>query len=263
MLAQVVTKEVYQDIRQAAAHKLTNQTVLAAVAMGDEAGNIRKVAVSKLADQAVLAKVALEDNDKDVREAAVSKLTDQAVLTKVALEEEDRDVRRTAVGKLADQAVLARVVAEDKDWDVRKLAFGELSDAGLAKLAAETNDRAVQLAAAVKQGRKTWRAVFSETPLRGSDLRDAMNAIRLAGDERFVDDAIVHTCHRFIRQGNEAHTAALREALTLYGNRFLAEDYMNCGQPYLRAVGETWAHAHGYQTTPGLGSRRVRWGSAR
>ena len=42
--------------------------------------NVRKAAVQKLTDQSVLAKIAMEDKDESVREAAVQKVTDPTIL---------------------------------------------------------------------------------------------------------------------------------------------------------------------------------------
>jgi len=83
---------------------------------------VRIGAVANLTDQALLAKVAIEDKEPDVRRAAVDKLTDQALLAKMAIEDKEPYVRRTAVEKLTDQVVLAKVAFEDKDDWVRKAA---------------------------------------------------------------------------------------------------------------------------------------------
>jgi len=216
-----------------------------------------------LRDQTVLAHVALEDTDRDVRRLAVGKLTDQSALAQVALQEPERDIREVAVGQLTDQTALTKVVEKDKDWDVRKAAFGKLTETELAKLIVEAKDRAVQMAAAVKQGQKTWSDVFSDSYSSNDDLRDALDAVELAGDKSLATNAIVQTCHKFIRQGDVTRLPELKDLLTLYGNRLLAEDYMNCGQPYLRALGEAWCRAHGYTVAAGSGSHRVRWGSTR
>ncbi len=53
---------------------------------------MRIAAVERLTDQALLARIALEDTVAYVRRAALLKLTDQAVLLKVALEDMDEEV---------------------------------------------------------------------------------------------------------------------------------------------------------------------------
>ncbi|MDI6451706.1 hypothetical protein [Anaerobaca lacustris] len=118
----------YPNVRQAAVRRVTNQALLAKVAVEDEDGNVRGAAVAKLTDQALLAKVAVGDKDGNVRGAAVERLTDQALLAKVAVEDEDGNVRRLAVAKLTDQALLAKVAVEDRDMIVRLTAIGGLRD---------------------------------------------------------------------------------------------------------------------------------------
>ncbi len=84
-------------------------TLLAKIAVEDEDYDVRRAATWKLTDQALLAKVAVESKDDGgVRWVAVEKLTDQALLAKIAVEDEDYDVRRAAVEKLTDLAVFHR-----------------------------------------------------------------------------------------------------------------------------------------------------------
>ena len=57
--------------------------------------HVRRTTIYKLTDQAVLAKIAVEDEDSDVRVAAVERLTDdETLLAEVAKENEDSAVRR-------------------------------------------------------------------------------------------------------------------------------------------------------------------------
>jgi hypothetical protein len=62
---------------------------------------IRQAAVKKLTDQGLLAKVAVEGKQSYTRVAAVKKLTDQTVLTRIAVEDADSYVRETAIKCLA------------------------------------------------------------------------------------------------------------------------------------------------------------------
>jgi hypothetical protein len=119
------------SVRTAAVERLTDQAVLAKVAIGDKDEYVRRAAVERLTDQAVLAKVAIEDKDENVRETAVRKITDQALLTRVAIGDKDEYVRRAAVERLTDQAVLAKVAIGDKDGNVRWVAVERLVDPAL------------------------------------------------------------------------------------------------------------------------------------
>ena len=134
---------------QAAIDKLTDQALLATIAVKEEDPNVRLLAVYKLTDQALLAKIAVGDNDQYVRSAAVINLTDQNVLVKIAIEADEfgLDVRE-AFFHLTDQTLLARIAVEARNADVRKLAVKDLTDQALrAKIAIEAKDAYVRATA--------------------------------------------------------------------------------------------------------------------
>jgi hypothetical protein len=151
VLAKVAIEDMDADVRRAAVSKLTDQAVLAKVAIEDMDAHVRREAIRMLTDQAVLGKVAIEGKDADVRYPAIRMLTDQAVLAKVAIEGKDANVRCDAVKNLTDQAVLAKLAIEDKNWAVRRAAVEKLTDqAVLAKLAIEDKKENVRRAAYYK-----------------------------------------------------------------------------------------------------------------
>jgi len=51
----------------------------------------------------------------------------------------------------------------------------------------------------------------------------------------------------------------LNEALLQYGDKRMAEDYLNSGSEALSEGGRRWAHINGYSVDTGHGSRRVIW----
>ena len=58
-------------------------------------------------------------------------------------------------------------------------------------------------------------------------------------------------------QGSEEKLASL---LTVYGDKSMAEDYLNCGSSVLDKAGRRWARGHGYTISTGPGSHRATWG---
>ena len=48
--------------------------------------------------------------------------------------------------------------------------------------------------------------------------------------------------------------------LFVYGNKSMAEDYLNSGSTMLNNGGYRWANAHGYKVRKGYGSHRSNWG---
>jgi hypothetical protein len=181
VLAQVALEAESWPVRAAAAGKLTDQAVLAQVALEDESWPVRAAAAGKLTDQAVLGKLAMKDKDGEVRRTAVEHLTDQAVLAQVALETKDGDVRAAALWKLADQAVLAKVATENQDGRVRSAAVERLTDqALLAKVATESKWLEIRLTAIGN--------VTDQVLLRQWAERDHQAAIRRASVRRITDD---------------------------------------------------------------------------
>ena len=105
---------------ETAVPKLTDQALLAKIAVGDTIGGdkgafIRVVAVYNLTDQALLAKIAIGDEAWTVRAAAVEKLTDLALLAKIAVEDKNPTVRHVAAEKLTDQASLTKTAETPED----------------------------------------------------------------------------------------------------------------------------------------------------
>lgn len=63
-----------------------------------------------------------------------------------------------------------------------------------------------------------------------------------------------------IKLGIEGSQNELIGVLFEYGNKSMAEDYLNSGSGELAAGGRRWANAHGYQVSTGFGSNRSGWG---
>ena len=110
-----------EEVRIAVVDILTDQAVLAKVAIEDKDADVRKIAIEKLTDQAILAKIAIDAKDWVISKRAVEKLADQAILAKIAVDTKDLIISEKAVEKLTDQAVLARVMNDAKDNNVRKI----------------------------------------------------------------------------------------------------------------------------------------------
>lgn len=183
LLAKIAVEDKEADARQVAVEKLTDQALLAKIAAEDTGPFVRQAAFAKLTDQALLAKIAIEGSDLFVRQAAFERLTDQAALAKVIIE--SPDLRHCnggslcyadVVEKLTDQAPLATVVVEVRDADARRKAFGKLTDqAALTKVAVEAEDADIRQAAV---GKLTDQALLANIAVEDgdADVRQAASA---------------------------------------------------------------------------------------
>jgi hypothetical protein len=64
-----------------------------------------------------------------------------------------------------------------------------------------------------------------------------------------------------VKLGISGTQTALNDLLMKYGDKEMAEDYLNCGSKELHEGGAAWARANGYFIFSGYGSHRVSWGS--
>ncbi len=64
-----------------------------------------------------------------------------------------------------------------------------------------------------------------------------------------------------IKLGLPASERDLVGVLFVYGDKMMAEDYLNCGSWELADGARTWARANGYEIATGYGSHRSGWGA--
>jgi len=63
-----------------------------------------------------------------------------------------------------------------------------------------------------------------------------------------------------VKLGISGSEARLNDVLHGYGDKSMAEDYLNSGSSSLYEGGRQWANSHGYNLRTGMGSHRVGWG---
>ena len=104
MVATVAGEGRDKYVRSAAVRKLTDQTLLAKIAVSDQAPEVRCAAAEKLEDQTLLTDIIISESNREVRQTGIRKLFGH-----------DTAVRRAAVDQLTNQALLAKVAVDD--WD--------------------------------------------------------------------------------------------------------------------------------------------------
>ncbi len=66
-----------------------------------------------------------------------------------------------------------------------------------------------------------------------------------------------------IEKGVPGSEDLLIDALNQFGDKGMAESYLNCGNPKLEKAGSAWADRSGFQVREQYGGNTVRWGDAR
>jgi len=157
---------------------------------------------------------------------------------------------------------LIKKVQENKDWEMRKKAFNKLNTDSLCKIATAANqDKAMEIAAKIILNQTNWNKEFSNTSYEHLDW--VIGAAALVEKPKPTASSIVNACHTYIKRGDPARIPELRNLLLRFGDKTLAEDYLNCGNNKLYDVACEWGRKNGYNIGAGYGSHRVRWGEAK
>ena len=172
-------------------------------------------------------------------------------------------IRLDNIEAVSDQRLLG-IIAENTDYfPVKKYAFNHLDKISLYKIAQGGGDPGLMLACKIRTNMLSWNEVFSKYALTPSDLRNIISAAALVESPEPAQRDIVFVCHKYIRIGEDKNIPELCDLLLRYGDKLLAEDYLNCGKAELSSAAQDWASKHGFSTETGSGSHRVRWGEGR
>jgi len=175
-------------------------------------------------------------------------------------------LRKEAARVMSDPAHMETAAIKARDREVLKILLGRIDDQeSLKRVAGAADERGMRLAASQKSGAKSWAQIFDAASAKGAGqemLGDALAAVSLfPAVQPEAKSGVQNACLNLIRNGDESRIPEMSELLEGYGDKRLAEDYLNCGQPDLDASGRKWAQKRGYRVNTGAGSHRARWKS--
>jgi hypothetical protein len=209
-LARVAKEAQNRLVREAAVKKITNQKLLADVAVNSKqlwTEPVGMAAVEQITDQNLLAYVA--KNDGWVHEEAIKKITDLNILADIAKNAESSSARNAAIKKLTDQKVLVDVAENDKDVYVRMLAAKNLTDQTLAQKVyadiAKSSTTKKQTDPFVAQLASLMRDYYKKND-KYSDVRD----VRIVAVERLTEPSILADVAKNAEDSNVRKVASER-----------------------------------------------------
>ncbi|MGC2062407.1 MAG: hypothetical protein WA610_05465, partial [Thermodesulfovibrionales bacterium] len=296
LLHQWSEKEPQAAIRQAAVWQISEDGFLLQRLPAESSASVRGTIIETLREKGSLRRVALTAYHQENREQAMQRLqkglqdpapdvvgahenlerrvkaladeTDNGILLTLVFEGEFDVLRAGAARRLSDPAALEQASLRVTNRDVLKILLAKLEDKTMLKrIAAGASDRPMRLAAAQKSGEKSWARIFDDATTKGGTVQmlgDALAAASLFESvQREAVYGVQQACLNLIRRGDESRIPEMVDLLEGYGDKTLAEDYLNCGQPDLDASGRVWANKRGYSVGTGAGSHRATWGSGK
>ena len=249
--------------KQMALKKIVDQNFLYQIASReDEEDSLYILTIDMLNDEMLRKFVTDTDIESTKKRRVIEKIKDQQFLYDLFNTSQEKLLRQEVIDRLTDQDLLLSIAQSDNDWDLRKKAFNKLDTATLEKVAAgESKDKALNVAAKIILKQTDWDKEFSN---HTSDyLGRVIGAAALVENPKPTAKSVVSACHTYIRRGDKSRIPELRDLLLRYGDKALAEDYLNCGNEQLENAGREWGRKNGYNVGSGYGSNRVRWGSGR
>ena len=284
ILKKVVDSSTRTNERLSALKKIDHQPYLYQLALTDKDRRVSNAALDRLNEE-MLQKMVIDSNNDGLKMAAIRKIKDQQFLMEVISASTNERLRLAAfdgitdqqylyallndklfttraLAKITDQDLLLKIVQETKDWDMRKSVFNKLNNSSLEIIAAGgSKDKALEVAAKIILKKTNWDAEFSSKS--SEQLGRVIGAAALVDNPKPTSASVVNACHTYIRRGDKSRIPELRDLLLRYGDKSLAEDYLNCGNSQLEDAGREWGRKNGYSVGSGYGSHRVQWGSGR
>ena len=269
MLKNIVLETKYRLLSDIVLNKITDQNILYEIAVNTTSIDLSLSAVRKITDQNMLKNIVLKTKYRVVRDIALNKITDQSILSEIALKTTDISLALSVIKKITDQELLIKIALEsnksESKWELLRDAFRELDKDSLNKIIKLAKDPAIILAAKICLGKTNWEKAFNDVSKGKIKLSDVIGATALVDEPSPQAEDVVNLCHLYIRKGLTKRIPELCELLMRYGNKELAEDYLNCGEPSgrLYKAAEEWARKNGYFIFPSFHKPRVIWGSER
>jgi len=281
LLLSIASKSPYREVRLAAKKKSEDatqlsldQSFLAKAAIESRS----KDAVNKLFCQEMLAKVALESEDAVCVSSAIDKL-DQPQLVRIALTHKDKYTRLEVIDRLTDPSAREELALRVSEHRVLHKLIKTINDkAVLERIAAAEGAHSSMRAAAAHKAGSSWESLVNAAVAPGATgqmMGGVVDAVLLLyGDGETTarlpvtdidlegaDVALKGVCERLIRRGDVGYIPALVKLLALFGDEWIVEKYMNCGQTELSAAGRKWASSNGFRIEYTYGaSGGVKWG---
>ena len=198
-----------------------------------------------------------------IKSAIVNRLTDptdEELLDIVFNSNTPEEKKILLSNKIKKQSSLIKLFNGTDLFELKQIAFNKMDEKSLKEMLTRKDNNIYETAVELKFGRTNWKEVIKKAESGEFDDRLIVTTAALLINNDPETSDILPICHRYIRQGDSSRIKELVNLLDRFGDKYLAEDYMNCGERTLEDAGCKWGTNHGYACTSGNGSSRVTWG---
>jgi hypothetical protein len=281
-LRQWAEKNPFTAIRQAAVRRITDDGFLIQRLSVEPSAAVRIAIVETLHKKESLSNVAKNAYHEKERSIALNRakdpqawaemrklegrtvkifqdVIDNQTLLRFILEGEFDVLRFMAARRLKDPSTIEQAALHSQDRDVLRILLAKIEDdAMLRRIAATADDRAMRLAAVQKAGIRSWHDIFAGVTGEGATsekLGDALAAMSLFQNAQVDARKGLQIAYlKLIRHGDNSYLPELLGLLQDYGDKAMAEYYLNSGRLDLVYFAKSWAYSNGYT----IGRPRVK-----
>jgi hypothetical protein len=214
----------------------------------------------------VSAKVLTAEKALELQLDSIAPITDDEELVRLAIDGRFDRTQTEAARAIESNSHLLRTALLSENPDVLRIILRKVEDPGvLERISHDATHPAARLAARIKAGLMSWEdallAANQPHAVRG-ELRNLMTAMLVypANPLDFYK-MTRRIAASSIRLGDESRIPILIEMLDSHGDKTLATDYLNSGQPDLKRAAAQWGERRGLQVSYGPStSSHATWG---
>jgi hypothetical protein len=241
---------------------INDQRLLGILVMNVDDNEIWEEALKKITDHDILFKIAMESINWNVKIAALRRFSPPVGLLVTTFDQiKEPELKLNIIDLLNDQTELLNITKNNTILSVRQRAFKKLDTNSLDDISNNATDPVIIIAARIRLGQMSWDEAFSGKMDINGTLDDVISAVTFIDTPQPTSSDVAKACFIVIRKGDTSKIPELINLLNRFGDKTLAEVYLNSGNEKLVNAAKSWGKDHGYNIVTSYGSNRASWGS--
>jgi hypothetical protein len=240
---------------------INDQRLLGILVINVDDNEIWEEALKKITDHDIFFKIAMESTNWNVKIAALRRFSPPVGLLVTTFNQiKETELKLKIIDLLNDQTELLNITKNNTILSVRQRAFKKLDTNSLDDISNNATDPVIIIAARIRLGQMSWDKAFSGKMDINGTLDDVISAVTFIDTPQPTSSDVARACRIYIREGDTSKIPELINLLDRFGDKTLAEDYLNSGNEKLVNAATNWSKTHGYNIITSYRSNRVSWG---